>query len=311
MFLCARCGPIIPCLCGSAASRANNTAGKNGSVRLRTFSLACIFCVVLASCAQPPSATPPLPPAEIWPTHGWTYSTPESQGIDSNALTEALEWIRDKQIPIHSLFVERNGHAVLDAYFFPFQSNETHDLASVTKSVTSSAIGLARAEGRLADLNAPLSLLLPDETRALDDPRKGAISLANLLSMTSGIDCNAAPGENLLLAMEQTPVWVAFTLNRPLVSLPGSRFQYCGGAFHIASAVLSHATRRNAFDMTRDEIFQPLGITTVAWPADPQGNSHGFADLELAPPDAAKLGYLWLHHGRWEGRQAHPSRLPR
>jgi CubicO group peptidase (beta-lactamase class C family) len=280
--------------------------GKDELVRARTFALVYAFCALVAGCAPPPRPPAP-PPAEIWPTRGWTFSTPESQGIDSNALAQALEWIRVKQIPVHSLFVERNGYAVLDAYFFPFQNGETHDLASITKSVTSSLVGVARSAGRLDDLNAPLSVLLPDETRALDDPRKGGIRLANLLDMTSGVDCNAAPGENLLLEMEHTPDWVSFMLNRPLTSEPGTRFQYCGAAFHIVSAVLTRATGLSAFELARQKIFPSLEITNIVWPADPQGNSHGFADLELGPRDAAKLGYMWLHHGRWRDRQVIPA----
>ncbi|HEX4160705.1 MAG TPA: serine hydrolase [Rhizomicrobium sp.] len=274
--------------------------------RTGIFAALYICCAAIAACA--PTPLPPAPPpAEIWPTRAWTFSTPEAQGIDSNALARALEWIRAKQIPVHSLFIARDGHAVLDAYFFPFQDNETHGLASVTKSITSSLVGIAGGEGRLTDLNAPLATLLPYETEALDDPRKGAVTLANLLSMTSGIDCSTAPGENLLLEMEHSPDWVAFMLNRRIAYAPGSRFQYCGGAFHIVSAVLTRAVGRSAFDLARDDIFRPLGITTAAWPADPQGNSRGFADLELRPRDAAKLGYLWLHHGRWENRQVVPG----
>jgi hypothetical protein len=64
---------------------------------------------------------------------------------------------------------------------------------------------------------------------------------------------------------------------------------------------------QSAFDMARAQIFPPLGITNIAWPADPQGNSHGFANLELTPPDTAKLGYLWLHRGSWDGRQIIPA----
>jgi CubicO group peptidase (beta-lactamase class C family) len=295
-----------------AGSPAGHGEGRNGDLpptklkRTGTLVAICICCAAIAGCAPPP-APPAPPPIEIWPTKGWTFSTPESQGIDSNALAQTLEWIRAKQIPVHSLLVERNGHAVLDAYFFPFEGNEMHDLASITKSVTSSVVGVAGSEGSLDDLNAPLSVLLPDETRALDDPRKGGISLRNLLDMTSGIDCNAAPGENLLLEMERTPDWVSFMLNRPLASAPGSRFQYCGAAFHIVSAVLSRATGLSAYDLARQKIFPFLGITNIVWPADPQANSHGFADLELGPRDAAKLGYLWLHHGRWEDRQLIPA----
>jgi len=76
---------------------------------------------------------------------------------------------------------------------------------------------------------------------------------------------------------------------------------------HLVSASLTRATGRSAFDLAREKLFQPLGITDVTWPADPDGVSRGFADLRLEPRDLAKLGYLWLHHGRWEGKQIVPA----
>ena len=262
------------------------------------------LCVLLVACAPPePPPPPPPPPPEIWPTAGWTSSTPEAQGIDSNALADAIEALRGKHI--HSLFVERNGYAVLDAYFFPFRDNETHDLASVTKSVVSTLIGIAQRDGKLGDLEQPIVAFFPD--RALSDIHKRQITLSQVLSMTSGLDCGAPPGVDLLREMEHSSDWVQFALNFPERGQPGARFQYCGADFHLASAALTKAADESAFNLAAGELFAPLGIARAIWPADPQGNSRGFAELELQPRDAAKLGYLWLHHGRWDGLQIIPS----
>lgn len=228
-------------------------------------------------------------------------STPEAQGIDSRALARAVETIRAQRIPVHSLFVERNGYAVLDAYFYPYSDDETHDFASVTKSVLSTVVGIAQRDGRIGDIDSPLSTLQPEEVRGVAEPEKRAITLGELLSMTSGLDCSGESGENSLRTMEQTPDWVAFMLARPLVAQPGASFQYCGGAMHIVSAALSRALGESAFAYAQPELFAPLGIARVVWPSDPRGNSHGFADIELFPRDAAKLGYLWLHNGEWDG----------
>ena len=78
-----------------------------------------------------------------WPTHGWRSSTPEVQGMDSEVLAQIFEYVRLHQIPIHSLLIVRNGYVVLDAYFYPFQAGQVHDAASVTKSITSTLIGIA------------------------------------------------------------------------------------------------------------------------------------------------------------------------
>ncbi|HLY04957.1 MAG TPA: serine hydrolase [Rhizomicrobium sp.] len=262
------------------------------------------FGVSLYGCRTPPP--PPPPVAEIWPTAGWPAATPESQGIDSNALAAVIENVRARHLPVHSIFVERNGYAVLDAYFFPYHDDETHGLASVTKSVVSTLVGIAQRDNRIGSLDQPVAALLPAESLG-SDPAKSRITLANLLSMTAGLDCNAPPGVNLIRAMEESPDWVAFTWNLPLTWTPGTNFAYCGGNFHIVSAVLTAATGESASALAQSELFAPLGITQVAWPSDLYGNSRGFADLELHPRDAAKLGYLWLHYGRWQDQEIVPA----
>ncbi|WP_163277342.1 serine hydrolase, partial [Enterobacter hormaechei] len=70
-------------------------------------------------------------------------STPEAQGLDSDALAEALDHVRDHGTRIHSLTIVRHGRIVLDAYFWPFQNGQVHDLASVTKAVTTTLAGIA------------------------------------------------------------------------------------------------------------------------------------------------------------------------
>jgi CubicO group peptidase (beta-lactamase class C family) len=271
---------------------------------LRRFALICTglgMCFALLSCATPP----PPPPAEIWPTHGWLSSTPEAQGIVSTALADAVETLKAKNIPVHSLLVERNGHIVLDAYFFPFADNETHDVASITKSVTSTLVGIAMGDHAPIDVNAPLVSMLPEEL--VSDPRKSQITLSQLLSMTSGLDCSDGQGRSVLAQMETSPHWTSYAFARPLAADPGSRFEYCAGNMHLVSASLTRATGKSAFELAREKLFAPLGITDVIWPADPDGVSHGFADLRLEPRDLAKLGYLWLHDGRWEGAQVVPA----
>ncbi|HEX9159254.1 MAG TPA: serine hydrolase [Rhizomicrobium sp.] len=272
----------------------------------RTSVLAVVLAFALAGCKAPAPVAPPAPVAEIWPTGGWQSATPESQGVDSNALAYAIETIRARHIPVHSLFVERNGYAVLDAYFFPFSSDERHDLASVTKSVISTLVGIAERDHRIAGLDQPVTTLLPNENLG-NDAGKSRITLANLLSMTSGLDCRGPAGVNELREMELSSDWVAFTWNLPQTWAPGANFAYCAGNMHIVSAVLTAATGESAFAFAQASLFAPLGIANVRWPQDLYGNSHGFADLELSPRDAAKLGYLWLHYGRWEGQEIVPA----
>jgi CubicO group peptidase (beta-lactamase class C family) len=269
--------------------------------------------VALASCSTHYEAPPQpvaavvAPPAVNWPTHGWRTSTPEEQGIDSNVLANAMDAIRARHIPVHSLLIERHGVIVLDAYFHPFADNQLHEVASVTKSVVSTLVGIAIAKNELGDLNAPVVSLLPDVAPQADDPRKARITLAHMLSMTSGLDCSSQGGRNFLQQMEHSEHWTNFALARRETADPGSTFGYCAGNMEVVSAVLTRRTGASASDFAQRELFSPLGIEQTVWPTDRDGVSHGFADLKLQPRDMAKLGYLWLHNGEWEGRQIVPA----
>ncbi|HEY1615052.1 MAG TPA: serine hydrolase [Rhizomicrobium sp.] len=263
--------------------------------------------LLLLSCAPKVVAPPPAPAVEYWPTDGWRFSTPEEQGIDSAVLADAIETLRATHVPIHSLLVERNGFVVLDAYFFPFSDGEPHDVASVTKSVLSTLTGIAVGEGRLGDIHQPIGVYFPEMTTIVSDPRTNAITLADLLSMTSGLDCRDLPDSSLLEKMQESSNWAEFMLARPLTAAPGTIFSYCGGSMHLVSSAFSRAIGESALHFANRELFAPLGIGSAVWPSDPQGASHGWGDLELAPRDMAKLGYLWLHNGRWNDRQIVPQ----
>ncbi|WP_156170250.1 serine hydrolase [Luteimonas sp. FCS-9] len=241
-----------------------------------------------------------------WPTHEWRNSSPEAQGMDSEVLADALDYVRDHQTPIHSLTIVRNGHVVLDAYFWPFQEGQLHDLASVTKSVTSTLAGIAIGRHAL-ELRQPLTAVFDQRRIANLDEQKRRMTIEHLLSMTSGLDCEAGRGEITLSQMRESTDWTQFMLDLPMRDEPGSRFEYCSGGMHLLSAAITEATGLSALDFARRELFGPLGIGNAAWPADDHGVSYGWGDLHLEPLDMAKLGYLWLNNGRWEDRQLVPE----
>ncbi|HYX69612.1 MAG TPA: serine hydrolase [Terriglobales bacterium] len=253
------------------------------------------------------SSPPPAVDKAYWPTQGWRSSTPEAQGMDSEALAQAFDYVRQHQIPIHSLLIVRNGYVVLDAYFYPFQEGQVHDGASMTKSITSTLIGIAIGEHKLKSVRQPVLSAFPERNIGNRDPRKDRMTIEHLLTMTSGLDCHVEHAEITLRQMDQSKDWVQFMLDLPMVAEPGSKFEYCSGGMHLLSGVISQTTGNSALEFARRELFQPLGIEDVIWPSDPQGVSRGWGDLHLQPRDMAKIGYLWLNQGRWEGRQIIPT----
>jgi hypothetical protein len=121
--------------------------------------------------------------------------------------------------------------------------------------------------------------------------------------MSSGLNCDPLDDEVTLISMRASDDWVQFALDRPVTNEPGTRFVYCGVNMHLLSAILQQATGTSALEFARANLFEPLGIEDVYWPADPQGVTHGWGDLCLHPADMAKLGSLFLHNGAWNGKQ--------
>ncbi|HLO31375.1 MAG TPA: serine hydrolase [Anaerolineales bacterium] len=240
---------------------------------------------------------------DYWPTDGWLTSTPEEQGFASAKLAEGIQNIRGREIDIDSLLIIRNGYVVLDAHFYPYDGKFPHDLASVTKSVMTTLIGIAADQGKL-DLDAPIVSFFPNRTIANLDERKSHLTVRHLASMANGMESGCLEGDAPTIdAMRANPDYVQAALDRPMVAEPGTEFCYDSPGMHLLSAVLQEATGMTALDFARQYLFEPLGIRDVIWEIDPQGYNRGWGDVHLLPEDAAKLGYLWLHRGQWEGKQ--------
>ncbi len=235
-------------------------------------------------------------------TNRWPTSTPEEQSFDSARIADGLLAIKKNGTKIHSLMVMRNDRILLDAYFYPYDGSIYHDLASVTKSVMTTLIGIAADQGKLR-LDDTMLSFFPERNIVNRDARKEKITIQHLASMSSGLGCDPVDDEVTLIKMRASPDWVQYALDMPVVKEPGTRFVYCSVNMHLLSAILQKATGMNALAFAQQNLFAPLGIQDVYWPADPQGITHGWGDLCLRPADMAKLGSLFLHEGQWEGEQ--------
>ncbi len=237
----------------------------------------------------------------------WRTASPEEVGLDSGALAEMFDFVRQREVPVHSVQIVRHGRLVLDAYFYPFTSVMRHDVASVTKSITSTLVGLAIEQGCLHDVQQPVVSLLLGRAFANPDERKQKLTLEHLLTLTAGWDCGLEPNEARLFEMRRSPDWIQFMLDLPVVADPGSRWAYCSGNCHVLSALLTETTGTNALGFARRKLFAPLGIHDVAWPGDSRGNNHGWGDLQLRPLDMARIGQMLLQRGRWREQQIVPE----
>jgi CubicO group peptidase (beta-lactamase class C family) len=245
--------------------------------------------------------------AEYWPTESWQTSTAEEEGFDSVKLAQGLQELMEKNYAIDSLLIIRNGRVILDAYFYPYKEPLPHDLASVTKSFTTTLIAIAASQGKL-DLDQPAISYFPDRVVANLDERKKSMTVRDLAGMVNGMDSGCLSGdEPTLNTMRSQTDWVQAALDRKMTNEPGDQFCYDSPGMHLLSAILQEATGMTELEFARQNLFEPLGISDVYWESDPQGYTKGWGDLHLKPRDAAKLGYLWLHQGMWDGKQIVPA----
>jgi CubicO group peptidase (beta-lactamase class C family) len=251
------------------------------------------------------SASTQIATEPIWPTNGWQTSTPEEQGMDSGQLAGLIDF--GSKHSLDSLLIVRHGKIVIEAYYAPYTPAIPHAVNSVTKAVISTLTAIAWKEGLLdTPDHKVLDFFDPHNIANLSD-RKTAITVQNLLDMTSGFDWSEGlSGFTSPLAMEQSPDWAKFVLDRPMLNAPGETFYYDSGNPHVLSAILTKLTGTSALDYARTKLFGPLGIEEVYWRHDPQGNSSGGYGLYLKPRDMAKIGYLYLCDGVWAGKQLLP-----
>jgi CubicO group peptidase (beta-lactamase class C family) len=241
-----------------------------------------------------------------WPSQKWRIATPESQGIDSEGLAAAISQIAEKHLGVHSLLVIRHGYAVADAAIYPYDGASPHDLASVTKTVTSVITGVAVAH-KLIRLDQLVLPFFPKESPATPDVQKQKITVEDLLRMESGLDCGYLPGEQELEQMKRSANWVQSALSLPMRYDPGTHSAYCSPGYHVLGSVIGAAAHMSEAQFGERYLFDPLGIHGAVWADDPQNRSHGWGDSHFFPQDLAKIGYLYLHGGAWDGKQILPA----
>ena len=204
--------------------------------------------------------------SQAWPTKEWRTSTPEEQGMGSAALAKLVDYGATHEL--ESMLIVRHGAIVAEAYYAPFRAGVKHRMNSATKSVIGTLVAIALKEGRLSSTDQRAVDFFADRTIANLDDRKRAITIQNLLDMTSGLNWTEPLGDGRpqsMIAMERSADWTQFVLDQPMTAGPGTTFNYSSGNPHLLSAILTKATGESALDYARERLFGPLGISDVFW----------------------------------------------
>jgi CubicO group peptidase (beta-lactamase class C family) len=229
-------------------------------------------------------------------------STPEAQGIASSAVQSFVDAVEQRNLGLHSLILVRNGHIVADGWWKPYASHLPHLMFSISKSFTSTAIGLAIAEGRLS-LDDPVISFFPSYVTPKIRDNMGSLLVRHLLSMSTG------HAEDTFGPMVQSADGdlVRTFLGLPITYPPGTHFLYNTGASYMLSAILQSLTGQTLVEYLNPRLFEPLGINKPVWESDKNGINLGGTGLSLRTMDLAKFGQLYLQRGLWNGQRVVPE----
>lgn len=286
-----------------------------------------------------------------WPAARWMRSTPEAEGLDPAPLQALDEGIRAGRYGwVDRLVVVRHGRLVrseryandyrelsrgrtsplgcgIDAcvspdsvndynYLHPdihpyYRGRDVHSLQSVTKSVSATVLAAAILHGAISGVDVPLLSFFQDYDVSGVDPRLYQATLADLLTMRSGIEWHEQDRPldetNTTLRLERSPDWIQFTLDQPMDAAPGEKWAYSSGGSHLMSGVVRKATGRWIDDYAEEHVFGPLGIDDYHWKRTPSGYPDTEGGLYLEAEDLARIGLLYLRDGVWKGRRIVPE----
>jgi CubicO group peptidase (beta-lactamase class C family) len=229
-------------------------------------------------------------------------ATPESQGIASAAI---LRWVEAMESQVHepqSFMLVRHGKVVAEGWWSPYGRDIPHMLFSLSKSFTSTAVGLAITEGRLS-LDDTLLSFFPDEKPAQMNEHWAAMKVRHLLSMSSGHDVDTQSA----MVDRADGIWTKGFFTVPVVHAPGTHFLYNSGASYMLSAIVQKVTGEKLIDYLAPRLFEPLRIENPRWEESPEGINTGGFGLNIRTEDIAAFGQLYLQKGMWEGRQLVPE----
>lgn len=274
--------------------------------------LVLVFSIMAFSCSEDPISTNnteiPGLPEEL--DDGWPVLPMKFVGIDSDLILALSSRIAKGDFgDVHSFSIARSDYLIFDEYYGGHDVNELHRVYSVTKSVVSALIGIAIEQGHIEGVEQKIADFFSKYAEIFNaDSVKQNLTLRHLLTMTAGFEWDElsipySDSRNSWNRMSASSDLIKYTLERPIVDQPGTKFVYNSGCTVVLGWILKQATGQHVDELAEEYLFKPLVITEYQWSRITvnDGMPHPASGLSLRPRDMAKIGKLYLDHGKWFG----------
>ena len=265
-------------------------------------------------------ARPPGEPAYVYRRpgdigDGWTTANARDTGMDENALAQTVRGIigADPKMRrpslIHSMLVAHRGKLVLEEYFYGHDRDTPHDMRSAGKTFSSVMLGAAMLRGvKISPQTRIYEVMSNLGPFANPDPRKEQITLAHLMTHTSGLDCDdyndtSLGNENTMTTQRQQPDWWKYTLDLAQMHDPGKRYAYCSANTNLVGGALTKATGTWLPQLFEETVARPLQFRRYHWPLTPTDEGYQAGGSFVLPRDLLKVGQTYLDGGSWNGRR--------
>jgi CubicO group peptidase (beta-lactamase class C family) len=234
---------------------------------------------------------------------GLPRATPESQGISSSAINAFLDAIGKSKIEFHSVMIVRHGNVIAEGWWAPYAADRKHTLYSLSKSFTSTAVGLAINEGKFKT-SSPVLPFFEADAPATVSKNLAAMTIKDLLTMSTG---HAKDTIGVMRSGTTGESWAKIFLAQPVEFEPGTHFLYNTGSTYMQSAIIQKTTGQNVLEYLKPRLFEPLEIEGMDWELDPQGIVVGGYGLRVKTEDIARFGQMYLQKGKVNGKQLVPA----
>lgn len=222
--------------------------------------------------------------------------TPEEVGIPSKAICNFIDEINARGLGVQSFTLVRHGKIASQCFWRPYSKEYPHVLYSMSKSITSTAVGFAVSEGFI-NLDDKISKFFPEyniKGRNLD------LTIRHLLTMRS--DKNIT-----VLANKGGTDWIKTFFDAPFKCAPDTKFDYISENTHMLSAIVTRATGLTLVDYLYPRLFAPLGIEKPFWETDGAGVAAAGWGLYMRSEDLAKIFLVYLNKGMYQGQRIIPA----